>query len=170
MRSGGGSCLVVGETPSPTPPARGGELVMDAVRGGESVEVPPGGGVRVSSIILFSPQSYFWHLGQKCELRPPRRRRSIGVAQRVQGRELSYNNLADADAAWSAVVDFEPPAAVIVKHAAPCAIAVADCAGAAYGLARAGDPKSAFGGSIRFPSRVRRTSARGPAIHGKPAA
>ncbi|HIY70586.1 MAG TPA: bifunctional phosphoribosylaminoimidazolecarboxamide formyltransferase/IMP cyclohydrolase, partial [Candidatus Luteimonas excrementigallinarum] len=67
-----------------------------------------------------------------------------------QGKALSYNNLADADAAWECVRQFDAPACVIVKHANPCGVAqAADCM-AAYERAFATDPTSAFGGIIAF--------------------
>ncbi len=77
----------------------------------------------------------------------------LGVAQarQVQGKELSYNNLNDADAALECVREFDPngPAAVvIVKHANPCGVAVAPTLEAAYRAALACDPTSAFGGII----------------------
>jgi len=70
--------------------------------------------------------------------------------RQVQGKELSYNNIADADAAWECVKQFEEPACVIVKHANPCGAAVAATPQAAYERAFATDPVSAFGGIIGF--------------------
>jgi len=70
--------------------------------------------------------------------------------RQVQGKELSYNNIADADAAWECVKQFEEPACVIVKHANPCGVAVAATLQAAYERAFATDPVSAFGGIIGF--------------------
>ncbi len=67
-----------------------------------------------------------------------------------QGKELSFNNLADAEAAWECVRQFDAPACVIVKHANPCGVAVAATNGVAYDLAYATDPTSAFGGIIAF--------------------
>src|SRR5512145_370956 len=67
-----------------------------------------------------------------------------------QGKELSYNNIADADAAWDCVRSFDAPACVIVKHANPCGVAVGDSAAEAYGKAFRTDPTSAFGGIIAF--------------------
>jgi phosphoribosylaminoimidazolecarboxamide formyltransferase/IMP cyclohydrolase len=66
----------------------------------------------------------------------------------VQGKELSYNNLLDLDAAWRAVVMFDDPSIVIVKHLSPCGIASADTLTAAFSAALASDPISAFGGVI----------------------
>ena len=75
---------------------------------------------------------------------------SLVTARQIQGKELSYNNLADADAAWECVKSFDEPACVIVKHANPCGVAIGrDCA-EAYAKAFATDPASAFGGIIAF--------------------
>lgn len=70
--------------------------------------------------------------------------------RQVQGKELSYNNIADADAAWECVKTFAAPACVIVKHANPCGVAEADDVLQAYRHAFATDPTSAFGGIIAF--------------------
>jgi phosphoribosylaminoimidazolecarboxamide formyltransferase/IMP cyclohydrolase len=67
-----------------------------------------------------------------------------------QGKELSYNNIADADAAWECVKTFGGPACVIVKHANPCGVAVGETPIVAYRKAFATDPTSAFGGIIAF--------------------
>ncbi len=75
---------------------------------------------------------------------------SLVTAQQIQGKELSYNNIADADAAWECVKSFETVACVIVKHANPCGVAVAPDALGAYTKALATDPTSAFGGIIAF--------------------
>ncbi len=75
---------------------------------------------------------------------------SIAAASQLQGKELSYNNIADSDAALETVKLFEQPACVIVKHANPCGVACADSVGEAYDLAFATDPESAFGGIIAF--------------------
>ena len=74
----------------------------------------------------------------------------IATTRQLQGKELSYNNVADTDAALECVKNFEAPACVIVKHANPCGVAVADDIGRAYDLAFATDPESAFGGIIAF--------------------
>jgi len=75
-----------------------------------------------------------------------------GIADytQLQGKELSYNNIGDADAAWECVKTFEQPACVIVKHANPCGVAIADAPLNAYQLAYKTDPTSAFGGIIAF--------------------
>ena len=78
----------------------------------------------------------------------------LSAYQQLQGKELSYNNIADADAAWEAVKAFDAPACVIVKHANPCGVAVADTPLNAYKLAFATDTTSAFGGIIAFNREV----------------
>jgi phosphoribosylaminoimidazolecarboxamide formyltransferase/IMP cyclohydrolase len=75
---------------------------------------------------------------------------SIGSASQLQGKELSFNNLADADTAFECVRQFEAPACVIVKHANPCGVAVGEDIGQAYDRAFRTDPTSAFGGIIAF--------------------
>jgi len=75
---------------------------------------------------------------------------TLATFRQLQGKELSYNNIADADAAWECVRQFDVPACVIVKHANPCGVAVAADPLAAYELAYATDPTSAFGGIIAF--------------------
>ena len=73
---------------------------------------------------------------------------SLVSAKQLQGKELSYNNIADADAAWECVKSFDVPACVIVKHANPCGVAVGKDAAEAYAKAFQTDPTSAFGGII----------------------
>jgi len=75
---------------------------------------------------------------------------SLAHFTQLQGKELSYNNLADADAALDCVRQFEQPACVIVKHANPCGVAVAADPLTAYEQAYITDPTSAFGGIIAF--------------------
>lgn len=68
----------------------------------------------------------------------------------IQGKELSFNNIADADAAWECVKTFDAPACVIIKHANPCGVAVGANPAEAYSKALKTDPTSAFGGIIAF--------------------
>jgi phosphoribosylaminoimidazolecarboxamide formyltransferase/IMP cyclohydrolase len=78
-------------------------------------------------------------------------RPGVATARQVQGKQLSYNNLNDTDAAYEAVAEFDPAraaAVVIVKHANPCGVAEADSLEAAYRLALRADPVSAFGGIV----------------------
>ena len=78
----------------------------------------------------------------------------------IQGKELSYNNIADADAAWECVNSFQEVACVIVKHANPCGVAVAETPREAYEHAYRTDPTSAFGGVIAFNRLLDATTAR----------
>ncbi len=84
---------------------------------------------------------------------------SLSTYRQLQGKELSFNNLADSDAAWECVKTFEQLACVIVKHANPCGVAIAENASEAYGRAFATDPTSAFGGIIAFNREVDETCA-----------
>ena len=79
---------------------------------------------------------------------------TIAAARQLQGKELSYNNIADSDAAWECVKTFSQTACVIVKHANPCGAAVAATPLEAYRKALATDPTSAFGGIIAFNREV----------------
>ena len=79
---------------------------------------------------------------------------SLVTARQLQGKELSYNNIADADAAWECVKGFDAPACVIVKHANPCGVAVGEGCADAYSKAFKTDPTSAFGGIIAFNREV----------------
>ncbi|HYD77901.1 bifunctional phosphoribosylaminoimidazolecarboxamide formyltransferase/IMP cyclohydrolase [Ramlibacter sp.] len=75
---------------------------------------------------------------------------SLVTARQLQGKELSYNNIADGDAAWECVKGFDGPACVIVKHANPCGVAIGKDPLEAYSKAFQTDPTSAFGGIIAF--------------------
>ena len=75
---------------------------------------------------------------------------SLASYTQLQGKELSYNNVGDADAAWECVKTFSEPACVIVKHANPCGVAVGNSVLEAYQRAFQTDPTSAFGGIIAF--------------------
>lgn len=84
---------------------------------------------------------------------------TLASYHQLQGKELSYNNIADADAAWEMVKSFQKPACVIVKHANPCGVAVANDLLTAYQLAFATDSTSAFGGIIAFNRQVNAATA-----------
>ena len=77
-------------------------------------------------------------------------RGALATAKQLQGKALSYNNIADSDAALECVRQFKEPACVIVKHANPCGVAIADDILSAYERAFTTDPTSAFGGIIAF--------------------
>jgi phosphoribosylaminoimidazolecarboxamide formyltransferase/IMP cyclohydrolase len=75
-------------------------------------------------------------------------------AKQLQGKELSYNNINDSDAAYNLVLEFEKPAAAIIKHANPCGTAIADNLFEAYKRALSSDPKSAFGGIVALNGKI----------------
>lgn len=84
-------------------------------------------------------------------IEPTAKEASVATSKQLQGKELSYNNIADTDAALECVKSFAKPACVIVKHANPCGVSVSlEGIQAAYDLAYATDPESAFGGIIAF--------------------
>ena len=80
--------------------------------------------------------------------------KNIANADILQGKELSYNNVVDADAAWECVREFTSPACVIVKHANPCGVASSKSIEDAYKYAYKTDPTSAFGGIITFNKKI----------------
>ena len=84
---------------------------------------------------------------------------SIAAYEQLQGKELSYNNIADSDAAWEAVKAFDTTACVIVKHANPCGVALGASAEDAYRRAFKTDPTSAFGGIIAFNCAIDKATA-----------
>ncbi len=84
---------------------------------------------------------------------------SLVTAQQLQGKELSYNNIADADAAWECVKSFDTTVCVIVKHANPCGVALGKDTLEAYNKAFQTDPTSAFGGIIAFNVTVDKAAA-----------
>ena len=85
---------------------------------------------------------------------------TLATFSQLQGKELSFNNLADADAAWECVRQFQRAACVIVKHANPCGVAEGAACGDAYELAYATDPTSAFGGIIAFNTKLDAATAK----------
>jgi phosphoribosylaminoimidazolecarboxamide formyltransferase/IMP cyclohydrolase len=85
---------------------------------------------------------------------------SLATAEQLQGKALSYNNIADSDAALECVKQFAAPACVIVKHANPCGVAVAGNIREAYEKAFKTDPTSAFGGIIAFNQTLDATTAK----------
>jgi len=81
-------------------------------------------------------------------------RPGVATARQVQGKELSYNNLNDTDAAFEAVAEFDAPTVVIVKHANPCGVATAASVAEAWDAALRCDPESAFGGIVALNRRL----------------
>ena len=84
----------------------------------------------------------------------------LGAAEQLHGKELSYNNIMDTDAAWAMAVDLDEPCVAIIKHTNPAGYAVADTLEQAYVKALAGDPVSAFGGIVACNRPVDEATAR----------
>ncbi|MCZ6614417.1 MAG: bifunctional phosphoribosylaminoimidazolecarboxamide formyltransferase/IMP cyclohydrolase [Chloroflexi bacterium] len=74
----------------------------------------------------------------------------LAGARQLHGKELSYNNLLDADGAWTTVADFAEPAVAVIKHTNPCGLAIHEDMAEAYRRAYSGDPVSAYGGIVAF--------------------
>lgn len=91
--------------------------------------------------------------------RDPLAPEGIAQARKLWGKELSYNNIADADGAWELVADLPPGACAIIKHGNPCGAAVGSDLGESYRMARASDTVSAFGGIAAFHGVVDRMAA-----------
>ncbi|MFC1589092.1 bifunctional phosphoribosylaminoimidazolecarboxamide formyltransferase/IMP cyclohydrolase [Pseudomonadota bacterium] len=90
------------------------------------------------------------HQGAAFYIDPASTEACIATAKQIQGKELSFNNIGDTDAALECVKQFKEPACVIVKHANPCGVAINDTLLEAYNRAYSTDPESAFGGIIAF--------------------
>ncbi len=88
------------------------------------------------------------HQKAKLYLKDSSQKKNIANADILQGKELSYNNIADSDAAWECLKQFQKPACVIVKHANPCGVSESEDIKTAYRKAFQTDPTSAFGGII----------------------
>ena len=109
-----------------------------------------------------APLRYGENPHQKAALYAPALATATGVCQahQLHGRELSFNNYMDADAAWRAVSDFTEQAVAVVKHANPCGLACDSDMAQAYRKAYEGDPVSAFGGIVGFNREVTAATAR----------
>jgi phosphoribosylaminoimidazolecarboxamide formyltransferase / IMP cyclohydrolase len=86
--------------------------------------------------------------------------RGFGSSEKLQGKELSFNNLIDLDAAWSLVTEFADTACAIIKHTNPCGVATGADAREAFEKAKATDPVSAFGGIVAFNRTLSSAAAR----------
>ena len=122
-------------------------------------ELPPGLGLAYRRV---SQLRYGENPHQKAALYAPLVNGSGGIAEarQLHGKELSFNNLLDAEAAWRTVSDFDEPAAVVIKHTNPCGLACDGDMAEAYRKAHAGDPVSAFGGIVGFNRSVTPEAAR----------
>jgi phosphoribosylaminoimidazolecarboxamide formyltransferase / IMP cyclohydrolase len=97
---------------------------------------------------------------QKAALYETARPCGVSNAALLSGKEMSFNNYVDADAAWQLVCDFDEVACAIIKHTNPAGVAVAKTAEEAYRRALAGDPISAFGGIVAFNRKLNESAAR----------
>ena len=100
------------------------------------------------------------HQSAALYIRTPIASGTVAAAEQLNGKALSYNNIADADAALQCVNEFDEPACVIVKHANPCGVALGSDIGAAYDRAFKTDPTSAFGGIIAVNRPLDATTAK----------
>ncbi len=124
-------------------------------RVGKTAEQPADAFARTFNLQVVKAQDLRYgenpHQSAAFYVEPTAREASVATAKQLQGKELSYNNIADTDAALECVKSFAKPACVIVKHANPCGVSVSlDGIKTAYDLAYATDPESAFGGIIAF--------------------
>ena len=86
--------------------------------------------------------------------------KAVAGARKLQGKELSYNNILDLDAAWRLACEFEETAAVVIKHTNPCGVALGETLSSAYVKARETDPVSAFGGIVGLSRPVDKKTAK----------
>lgn len=157
--------------------AGGGMSVFSITRGGKFHTPPPPVEIDSEEFSLEAfqgvlPISAQWSIGKSADLRygeNPHQvaglyklsmRTGIANAELLNGKEMSYNNYVDADAAWQLVCDFEETACAIIKHTNPAGVALDPTAVEAYRRALATDPISAFGGIVAFNCPVDETAAR----------
>jgi phosphoribosylaminoimidazolecarboxamide formyltransferase/IMP cyclohydrolase len=120
-------------------------------------EIPPTGDALPANLDLFAPRKLALRYGEN-----PHQSAAlyasgpygIAGAQQLQGKELSYNNLVDLDAAWQLIGEFEEPAAAIIKHTNPCGCAEGATLAESYQRAFEADPVSAYGGVLAFNREV----------------
>ncbi|MGF1609542.1 MAG: bifunctional phosphoribosylaminoimidazolecarboxamide formyltransferase/IMP cyclohydrolase [Kiloniellales bacterium] len=103
---------------------------------------------RRSSVLRYGENPHQKAAFYRADGGPVEPRPGVATAEQLQGKELSYNNLNDTDAAFELAAEFDEPAVAIIKHANPCGVAVAGSQAAAYRKALACDPVSAFGGIV----------------------
>jgi len=138
----------------------------------DSVAVDESGESAISHRSPGLPALFFISGKKECDLRygenphqraalylEPQKRGGIATAEKIQGKELSYNNLIDLEAAWALVSEFGNPACVIIKHTNPCGAATGTDPAEAFNKALATDPVSAYGGILAFNRTVSRDAA-----------
>jgi phosphoribosylaminoimidazolecarboxamide formyltransferase / IMP cyclohydrolase len=116
-------------------------------------EIPPTGEALPATLDIRAPRSFALRYGENPHQSAAlysNGRSGIAGAEQLQGRELSYNNLVDLDAAWQLIGEFDQPASAIIKHTNPCGCAEASTLVESYTRAFEADPVSAFGGVLAF--------------------
>ncbi len=139
-----------------------GSVILDPATGSLKVDKPKGLPARVT---IFARKESDLRYGENPHQRAALyttgvEGQGIAKAEKLQGKELSYNNLLDLDAAWALVSDLTETACVIIKHTNPCGAATGADTAAAFERAKATDPVSAFGGIIGFNKKVTGQAAR----------
>src|SRR6476646_1989943 len=116
-------------------------------------EIPPTGERRPAVLDIRAPRALSLRYGEKPHQSAAlyaTGKTGIAGAEQLQGKELSYNNLVDLDAAWQLIQEFDQPASAIIKHTNPCGCAEQESLAEAYRKAFEADPVSAFGGVLAF--------------------
>ncbi|MGH9557817.1 MAG: bifunctional phosphoribosylaminoimidazolecarboxamide formyltransferase/IMP cyclohydrolase, partial [Bryobacteraceae bacterium] len=116
-------------------------------------EIPPTGDVLAATLDIRAPRTLSLRYGENPHQSAAlysTGREGIAGAQQLQGKELSYNNLVDLDAAWQLIAEFDSPASAIIKHTNPCGCAEARTLAESYRRAFEADPVSAYGGVLAF--------------------
>ena len=116
-------------------------------------EIPPTGDALLATLDIRAPRTLALRYGENPHQSAAlysTGRAGIAGAERLQGKELSYNNLVDLDAAWQLVCEFDGPASAIIKHTNPCGCAEAKTLADSYRRAFEADPVSAYGGVLAF--------------------
>jgi len=116
-------------------------------------QIPPTGELLPATLDIRAPRSLSLRYGENPHQSAAlyaTGKTGIAGAEQLQGKELSYNNLVDLDAAWQLVLEFEQPASAIIKHTNPCGCAESKTLAESYRQAFEADPVSAFGGVLAF--------------------
>jgi phosphoribosylaminoimidazolecarboxamide formyltransferase / IMP cyclohydrolase len=133
------------------------ERLLQITDSGEDTAAETSAGTLPSRLQISAPRTMSLRYGENPHQQAALYGRShggIGGAEQLHGKELSFNNLVDLDAAWQLVQEFEGPAAVIVKHTNPCGCAEQTTLAEAYRKALEADPISAFGGVLAFNRQI----------------
>lgn len=129
------------------------QRLLQITESGDDTAAEPSSGSLPPTLQISVPRTVSLRYGENPHQKAALYRRSdsgIGGGEQLHGKELSFNNLVDLDAAWQLAQEFEAPAAVIVKHTNPCGCAEQTTLAEAYRKALEADPVSAFGGVLAF--------------------